>query len=232
MTDHLVAVAGSLLPPDCKVIGATARFGARYVATRAAYAIAGHAALDSFAEHREGVDAVILACFGDPGLFALRELTDVPVIGMAEASCRLAARDGRRFAIVTGGERWPAMLREFIAVLGLSGLLAGIRAVHPAGGEIAANPAKNLDAIASACLAAAREDGAEVVVLGGAGLVGIADALGELPVPTIDCLSAAVERAQEAYAQVRALLSKDEETARQKVKSIGLSRRLARLLAE
>ncbi|RYY06490.1 MAG: Asp/Glu racemase, partial [Alphaproteobacteria bacterium] len=45
----------------------TGRFGARYIASRAAAAIAGHAALDALAEHGDSCDAVYLACFGDPG---------------------------------------------------------------------------------------------------------------------------------------------------------------------
>ena len=84
------------------VVGATARFGARYVATRAAYAIAGHAALESFAEYRDGGGRRAPCLFRRSWPVALREFAVVPIIGMVEASCRLAARDGRRFAIVSG----------------------------------------------------------------------------------------------------------------------------------
>src|SRR5215510_9978502 len=105
ITALLVDAARRLAGPGVVVTGSTARFGARYIASRSAYAIAGHAVLDTYAEHRREADAVIIACFGDPGLLALREIAPVPVIGMAEASCRLAASRGR-FAIVTGGAAW------------------------------------------------------------------------------------------------------------------------------
>src|SRR6266567_729094 len=95
ITTLLVDAARRLVDPSVTVIGATARFGARYIASRTAYAIAGHAALDAYAEHGRGADAAIIACFGDPGLLALREIAPVPVVGMAEASCRLAAARGR-----------------------------------------------------------------------------------------------------------------------------------------
>src|SRR5436190_11396013 len=105
----------------------TGRFGAAYISSRAAAAIAAHAALDALAEHAHDCDAVYLACFGDPGLAALKEVSPVPVVGMAEASCIEAARAGRRFGIVTGGALWKPMLEEFVATLGLSQQLAGIR---------------------------------------------------------------------------------------------------------
>src|SRR5260370_20994634 len=71
ITDKVVAAARALAP-DVTFTGVTGRFGARYVASRAGYAIAGHAALDAWANARDAHDAVILACFGDPGLDRLR----------------------------------------------------------------------------------------------------------------------------------------------------------------
>lgn len=161
--------------PDTAFDPATARFGARYIGTRAAAAIAGHAALDAFATaFRAGRhDGVLLACFGDPGLEAVREVSPVPVTGMAEASMRVAVEMGGRVGILTGGLRWVPMLTEFIATLGLSGHLAGVRAIEATGAQIAAEPERAIAALASAANASVDEDGAEVVILGGAGLAGL-----------------------------------------------------------
>lgn len=66
----------------------TARFGAPYIASEASHAVAQHAVLDAWAVARsQGAkpDAVLIGCFGDPGLFALREGAGVPVSGPAEA---------------------------------------------------------------------------------------------------------------------------------------------------
>lgn len=175
VTDKVVAVGQAFAPPGITIIGATGRFGARYISSRAAAAIAGHATLDAYAEAGEGADGVLLACFGDPGLFALRELASCPVLGLAEASCLHAAQHGRRFSIITGGERWGPMLDEFVADIGLSDRLASIRTVAPTGGEIAADPAAAYRLLADACRSAVRDDGAQAVILGGAGLVGIAE---------------------------------------------------------
>ena len=183
------AVAGA----GVEIRAVTGRFGPRYVASRAAAVVAGHAALDLLAEHVEGCDAVLLACFGDPGLLALKELSPVPVIGMAEASCHLACLLGQRFSIVTGGERWGPMLREFVGGLGLERRLASVRTVAPTGADIARDPEGSLALLAASCAGCAEADGAEVVVLGGAGLAGLARRVApEVPVPVICSLEAAV----------------------------------------
>ena len=94
-------------------------FGPRYIASRVGYAIASHAAVDAFANDKGRKDAVVLACFGDPGLAALKEISPVPVVGMADASVLQACALGGRFSIVTGGERWQSMLEDFVAGMGL-----------------------------------------------------------------------------------------------------------------
>lgn len=194
--------ARALAGAQAGIVAVTGRFGARYIASRAAAAIAGHAALELLAEHVEGCDAVYLACFGDPGLHALKEISPVPVVGMAEASCHLACTLGRRFAIVTGGERWGPMLEEFVASLGLSDRLAAVRTVAPSGTEIARDPDRALGSLAEAC-ARAVANGAEVVILGGAGLAGLAPKVQDaVPVPVL-CSAEAGLRAALAVAALR-----------------------------
>jgi allantoin racemase len=151
MTDRLVAIAQGMAPSGVTFAGATARFGASYIASRAASAIAAHAVLDAYAEWGAEADAVLLGCFGDPGLDALRELAPVPVIGLADASAEVAMRVARRFGVVTGGAAWGPMLEEFFTARGHAGRLAGIRTVAPDGGRIAADPDGALTVLAEAC---------------------------------------------------------------------------------
>lgn len=227
ITDLVAEQARALAGPGVEVRAETGRFGARYIASRAAAAVAGHAALDLLAAHAEGCDAVLLACFGDPGLLALREVSPVPVTGMAEASCHLACMTGRRFSIVTGGPRWKPMLAEFVAGLGLSGRLASIRTVAPSGAEIAADPEGSLARLADACRACAAADGADVVVLGGAGLAGLAGRLApDVPVPLICSLAAGVGAAM-ALARLGGASRVPPESP---VDSTGLASPLTRLL--
>lgn len=160
--------------PEVQWRMATGRFGARYIASEAACAIASHAAIDAWANHSEGCDAVLLACFGDPALFALRELSAVPVVGLAEASMDAAAASTERFSIVTGGPRWAPMLERLAQALGHGLRLASVRAIGITGGQAAENPEFAIGELAQACRLARSEDGAGAVILGGAGFAGLA----------------------------------------------------------
>jgi Asp/Glu/hydantoin racemase len=197
ITELVIAAARRVASPDTEIAGVTGSFGARYIMTRAASAIAGHAALDAYAKFGDDADAIVLACFGDPGLMALKEIARQPVVGLAEASCLEAVGKGKRFAIVTGGASWKPMLEEFVALLGLSDRLAGIFTVDKSGAEIAADPDSALACLRDAVNTCARTFSADVVVLGGAGLAGIAERLdGSVVVPMIDSVAAGVKRAE------------------------------------
>ncbi|MBE9607398.1 Asp/Glu racemase [Acetobacteraceae bacterium H6797] len=180
-----------------ELVPATARFGARYIATRAASAIAGHAVLELVAEHQD-VDAIGIACFGDPGLFAAREISRVPVRGMAEASIEAALALAPRVALLTGGALWVPMLEEFAALLGHSRETVMVRHVAPTGDMIARDPDGAIALLAEAARGAIAE-GAGAIVLGGAGLVGlaprVADGLGVPVLDSLDCLLAACAKA-------------------------------------
>ena len=187
---HVQAAAGS----HVQVRTVTARFGAPYIADEASYAVASHAALDAWAaalaSDESKPDAVLIGCFGDPGLMALRESSPVPVTGLAEAAFIEAARHGR-YAIVTGGERWGPMLQRLAQALGQAQQLAGIHTVVPTGAQLAADPAAAHRLLALACRDAAHQLGVQAVILGGAGLAGMAAAIqGDVPVPVIDSVTA------------------------------------------
>jgi allantoin racemase len=172
----------------------TARFGSPYIADEASYAVAAHAALDAWAHaiatEARAPDAVLIGCFGDPGLMALRESSPVPVTGLAEAAFIEAARHGR-YAIVTGGARWGPMLQRLAQALGQAQQLAGIHTVAPTGAELAADPVAARALLAQACRDASRQLGVQAVILGGAGLAGMASAVqAEVSIPVIDSVLA------------------------------------------
>ena len=231
MTDKVLAVARAGVGDGVELVGATGRFGAAYVASRAAYAIAGHAALDAWANAPGDFDAVVLACFGDPGLDALREICPVPVVGMADASLMAAAQLGARIGIVTGGERWGPMLREFVAARGFGDRVASIRTVAPTGADIARDPDGSLTMLAQSC-AATVDEGADVVILGGAGLAGLADRMRErVPVPLVDGVLAAVGQALMLAGLAAGKATRGSFAQTPSVDSTGLSPGLAARLA-
>jgi allantoin racemase len=188
---HVAAAAG----PGVQVRSVGARFGAPYIACEASYAVAAHAALDAWATALQAAgapspDAVLIGCFGDPGLFALKEASPVPVTGLAEAACIEAAQHGR-FVIVTGGARWHPMLQRLVQSLGLGDALAGIHTVAPTGAELAADPQGARALLAQACREATQQWSAQAVIVGGAGLAGVAaDIQAEVNVPLIDSVQA------------------------------------------
>lgn len=190
LQQHVQAAAGS----HVVVQTVTARFGAPYIADEASYAVAAHAALDAWAtalaDTEAKPDTVLIGCFGDPGLMALRESSPAPVTGLAEAAFIEAARHGR-YAIVTGGERWAPMLQRLAQTLGQAQQLAGIHTVAPTGAQLAADPAGAHRLLAQACRDAAHQLGVQAVILGGAGLAGMAAAVqAQVPVPVIDSVIA------------------------------------------
>ena len=227
VTRHARAVLGDTI--EC--VPATARFGANYISNEAAYAIAGHSALDGVAEYGQGCDAVLLACFGDPGLFALREVSDAPVVGLAEASMRAAAREAGRFSIVTGGERWGPILERLAQALGYADALAGIRTIALTGAQAAADPDAAVGVLADECRAARDQAGGGAVILGGAGFAGLAARVTPLAgFPIIDSVLAG---AREAEALCRgAAWSYARSAPSRRVDTIGLEATLAAKFAD
>ncbi len=192
---HAQAAAG----PQVQVKTVTARFGAPYIACEASYAIASHALLDRWAaalqDSPQTPDAILIGCFGDPGLLALRQGSAVPVTGLAEAAFAEAAAQGR-FAVVTGGERWKPMLERLAYSLGHAPALAGIHTVAPSGAELASAPQAAVALLTQACQEAAAQWDAKSIVLGGAGLAGLAALIQPyVDVPVIDSVLAGTRHA-------------------------------------
>jgi allantoin racemase len=120
----------------------------------------------------EGYDAIVLACFSDPGLDAAKEISDIPVIGIEEATLHMAAILGHKFSIMTGMRRriptreWHTLLR------GVSQFYASSPALEMSVLEMDANPVKAKARILELASKAVKDDGAEVIILGCAGLAG------------------------------------------------------------
>ena len=119
VTELLARRIGAAVGAAVEVEAITARFGAAYIASEASYVVAAHAALEACIEHCNAhgrPDAIIVGCFGDPGVFALREALALPVIGLAEA--RRAAhrqrrrRRSRRARAATMSRTWAAPPRR------------------------------------------------------------------------------------------------------------------------
>ena len=197
VTALIEAEARRTVSPATQITMQTAAFGVAYIETRFEALIGAYAAAQLAAEHHAGHDAVVVAAFGDPGLAALREVMPVPVLGMTESALATACMLGHRFSIVAISQRIQAWYREVVEANGLIGRLASIRALDRPLASIGNVQADHAEALRELCERAVSEDGAEVIVLAGAPLAGLARALhGQLPVPVVDGVSSAVRHAE------------------------------------
>ncbi len=117
----------------------------------------------------QGFDAVVIACFSDPGLDAARELVEIPVVGIQEASMYLAAMLGSSFGVLTTLERRVPVRRQYAASLGLGEKLVATPVLNIPVAETVGS----LTRMKETALARSREaleKGAEVLILGCAGL--------------------------------------------------------------
>jgi Asp/Glu/hydantoin racemase len=197
VTALIEAEAQRSAPPGTGITMQTAAFGVAYIETRFEALIGAYATATLAAEHHPGHDAVIIAAFGDPGLAGLREALPVPVLGMTESALATACLLGHRFSIIAISQRIQAWYREVVESHGLSSRLASIRALDRPLASIGGVQDEYLEVLRVLCEQAVREDGAEVIVLAGAPLAGLARALhGQLPVPLVDGVSSSVLHAQ------------------------------------
>lgn len=200
VTDKLSVFAkNDIGSANINIQAVTASFGAPYIDSEASYAIAAHATLQAMIAALLDKDTaphtILIACFGDPGLLALRESTEIPITGLAEAAFMEAAKFGR-FAIVTGGARWKPMLERHAHMLGFDAALAGIHTVQPSGLQLAQDPVAAKILLTEACKTALRDFNAQAVILGGAGLAGMAAEIqSQIDAPIIDSVLAGVRLA-------------------------------------
>lgn len=137
-------------------------------------------------------DAFILACWGDPGIEAAREITQKPVVGIAEASLYVANNLGAKFGVVSTLKRTQHMVEKTIEKVGLSSrcALALCTDLPVAATETDRDYTVDLLEQGSRQAIAA---GAEVIVLGCAGMSGLDQQLSaRIGLPVVDAVAAAV----------------------------------------
>ena len=232
VTDRLVAAGKLVASPRTILLPLTAPRGVPYIATRAEAAIGGAVVLEMLAKRRTGIDAAIVAAFGDPALGGARELFDFPVVGMAEAAMLAACMLGRTFAIVSFAKALEPWFAEIVAWHGLSGRCAAIRTLDEAFSSIDDVQDEKEQVLIDLALRTVTEDAADVVILAGAPLAGLADRVKHrIPVPVVDGIQAAVVMA-EALVRLKPLKATAGTYRRPAAKdSKGLAPALADLIA-
>lgn len=222
ISDDVTALIGAearrSAAPGTELVVRTAGSGVEYIETRFESLIAAGAVAEIIAEYSAGafadggpdsapvgrpavdgpaIDGIVIAAFGDPGMPALKELADVPVIGITEAALCAAALQGHRFSIIAISDRIRPWYLDCVERFGLSGRLASIRSINEALSAIGSVQQDFKETLLALSRQAVAEDGADVVILAGAPLAGLARELrGQIPVPVVDGISAGIRMAE------------------------------------
>ena len=185
-TEAMGAVARAALPDGCEVTAVNPDRGPTSIASEADAVVAAAetaALVRSLPEH----DAYLIACFGDPGLDAARELVTAPVVGIGEAAYTAATLVGKRFGVITTLPRSIPALEEAIEARGLLPRLAGILPLHIPVAEQGAGHPDTTEAIVATGRRLASERGADALILACGGMADVARAVEEqVGVPVCD----------------------------------------------
>jgi allantoin racemase len=115
---------------------------------------------------KDNFDGMILGCFGDPGLEALREMVSIPVVGPGETAMHIAAMLGHRFSIVTVLDSVVPSMERLARVVGLDKKLASVRAVNVPVLDLRRNGEATTNRMMEESRKAIQQDRADVIVLG------------------------------------------------------------------
>ncbi|WP_309066126.1 aspartate/glutamate racemase family protein [Microbacterium sp.] len=150
-----------------------------------------HVVAEVVAGVAEGCAGHVIACFDDPAVAACREVASGPVVGIAEGSMLAASVLGIRYGVVTTARAGIPMIEDMAVRYGLDRKLQSVRSCEMAVLELDGSPASNARVLTAA--QQVLDDGAEVVVLGCAGMAQSAVWLeSELRAPVVEGVAATV----------------------------------------
>lgn len=192
MTSTIEVCARAVAADGTEVVGVTSEFGPPSIESHydEAMSVPGLLAAVGRGE-AQGVDGYVIACFGDPGLDAARELATGPVIGIAEAAMHTASHLGGGFSIVTTLGRTIGRAEELAERYGMSRFCRGYHACEIPVLDLETNPMA-MKLVTEACREAVEQDGSDAVVLGCAGMADMCGHISaEIGVPVVDGVTAA-----------------------------------------
>jgi allantoin racemase len=189
MTANMRRTAERVFQPPWKGLVVQALAGPESLESWRDYYLASVATLPLLRAYSE-VDGIVIACFGDPGLFMYKEVTTVPVVGIAEASLSLALLLGGKFGILAGRDKAVYLMESMIMTYGLESRSAGVHALDMPVLSFEKDPELTLTRLEEGGKELQRR-GAEVLLLGCAGLTGYTRALEDrLKVTVVDPVEA------------------------------------------
>ncbi len=200
MTDEIGRVARRSARPDTTIDCISPRFGPRSIESHTEEMVSAVATLEEIASHRDEYDAFVIACFGDPGLYAAREIVDKPVIGIAEAAMYMSCLVAHKFSIVTVIPRIKPLLTDLVSHYGLTDRCASVRSTNLSVLEIEEDWDRAEQEMIKEARIAIDEEDAEAICLGCAGMGPLQERMqAAIGVPVFDGSSAAVKMAESLH---------------------------------
>jgi allantoin racemase len=189
MTAEIETTATRIFQPPWNCIVSCAPAGPESLESWSDYHLASVAVLPLLEKLPE-VDGIVLACFGDPGLYLLKESCSVPVVGIAESSMSIAVMLGARFGILAGMRRAVELMDSMVRTYGLESRYAGTVSLEMRVLDFGKDRIETLNVLERASHQL-RERGAEVLLLGCAGLTTFVEELqAKVEMPVIDPVEA------------------------------------------
>jgi allantoin racemase len=194
MTQDIGLQARKFARPDTEIETVSPPWGPRSIEGHYEDELAAVATLEVIQERASAFDGVVIACYGDPGLHAAREVSPVPVVGIAEASMLMACTVAHSFSIVTVLPRVKPMFESMVRLHGLEHRCASIRTTPLSVLDCERDPAAAGREIVKASRLAIDEDGAEAICLGCAGMGPLDKTVeAELGIPVLDGVACGVK---------------------------------------
>jgi len=192
MTDAIGRTAAAVAGPGTRVEAMSPSMGPASIESHYEEALAVPGLLELVRHgERDGVDAHVLACFGDPGLDAAREVATGPVLGIAEAGMHAASLVGREFGVVTTLARTVGRSRELVQRYGFADRCVEVRACEVSVLALDDPATGARERIADECRAVLAL-GADSVLLGCAGMTDLCRSISdEIGAPVVDGVAAA-----------------------------------------
>lgn len=186
MTGEIRTTVERIKAADIDVTVTMPDFGPRSLESFYDYSLAAFGNLRLLQKNSGKVDGVLVACFGDPGLYSLKEVCQVPVVGIAEASIAMSTLMGQRFSLLVASEKAVPMMADMVRQYGFESRLASIEPIGIPVLDIEKDRKRSIAKLTEVGAKAIKK-GAEVLILGCAGMTAmkteIEDALG---IPVID----------------------------------------------
>ena len=130
MTETIGAAARAVAAGNTEILAVCPSQGVPSIEGHFDEAIAAIGVLEQIKIGREqGVCGHVIACFGDPGLLAAREMAQGPVVGIAEAAMHMATLVATRFSIVTTLPRTLIIARHLLQQYGFEHNCAALHAI-------------------------------------------------------------------------------------------------------